>query len=129
MTPKFVKWKPFRDLTGLRFGRLRVLAFSKFTDKDHRSEFLYICDCGKVGKRLGCELVRGVANQSCGCARSLVGKPWSISRRQAFESGKHVKTHCKNGHLRSAANLTTGRACRICANSRRRKSSEPVLSH
>jgi hypothetical protein len=95
MRRSFIRFKPFRDLTGQTFGRLRVLAFKGFTEKAHRSQFLCICECGQIVIRLGNSLLMRQGDQSCGCARheSLVrrnrlgkGKPWSAARRAAHEA-------------------------------------------
>jgi hypothetical protein len=55
---------PRRDLTGQRFGRLLVIAFSSI--KDHMTKWLCICDCGNEKIVFRGSLVSG-ATQSCGC--------------------------------------------------------------
>jgi hypothetical protein len=56
-----------QELTGLRFGKLMVLAFSNITDKQH-SKWLCSCDCGKTKVILGTSLVSG-KSKSCGCVQ------------------------------------------------------------
>ncbi len=73
----FIRFKPFHDLTGQTFGRLRVLAFKGFTEKTHRSQFLCACECGQIVITLGNSLVCGKA-RSCGC----VGKAKIAARNR-----------------------------------------------
>ena len=55
----------FKDLTGQRFGRLKVLSFKEI-DQNHKSVWHCICDCGMECDKLGAHLENGTA-QSCGC--------------------------------------------------------------
>lgn len=58
---------PLKDLTGLRFGRLIVIAHSE--RKPNRTHmWLCVCDCGTVRKVAGRDLRSG-HTQSCGCFR------------------------------------------------------------
>ena len=93
MKRSFIRWRPFRDLTEFRFGKLRVLAFKGFTVKGHRAEFLCACECGQIVVRLGNSLLTRQGDQSCGHARTAKliarnrlgkGKPWSAARRVAM---------------------------------------------
>lgn len=54
----------FRDLTGQRFGKLKVIKFLEMID--HKSTFLCLCDCGREKIVFGKELSSG-HTKSCGC--------------------------------------------------------------
>jgi hypothetical protein len=60
------KWKYFEDLTGLRFGRLRVVSLSGNTTNDQKKIWTCICDCGKESKSTSFRLKSG-KHKSCGC--------------------------------------------------------------
>lgn len=55
------------DLTGQRFGRLKVI--EKVPSKTRNARWLCQCDCGKQTEVLGTTLRRG-ESKSCGCLRS-----------------------------------------------------------
>lgn len=52
------------DLSGLRFGRIKVIKFIPDTGKYHK--FLCLCDCGNAKIIIGQSLLRG-HTVSCGC--------------------------------------------------------------
>lgn len=54
------------ELTGQRFGRLLVTAFSGMSEKWHTTEWLCKCDCGNMKVISGPSLTSG-NSQSCGC--------------------------------------------------------------
>jgi len=60
------EFKKFRDLTGLRFGRLQVMHRDGEDDSGFR--WRCVCDCGSTVTVSSYKLQQGVT-QSCGCYR------------------------------------------------------------
>ena len=58
----------FKDLTGLRFGRVVVLEENDMSD-NRTTIWRCRCDCGVEFNTLGTNLTRGIT-RSCGCLRS-----------------------------------------------------------
>ncbi len=59
--------KPYKDITGERFGRLVIVSFSHISNK--RTYWNCICDCGKTKLTQGCTLRCG-HTKSCGCLKA-----------------------------------------------------------
>jgi bisphosphoglycerate-dependent phosphoglycerate mutase len=60
----------YEDLTGQRFGKLRVLSKAEGHDKQDRILWNCVCDCGKEITAPGRELRNGY-RRSCGCRSKL----------------------------------------------------------
>jgi hypothetical protein len=74
----------FKNLSGLRFGRLLVLGYVGLTNK--RSTWLCLCDCGTERKVAGSSL--GNNTKSCGClARE------ELAERNRRKNGPPLKSH------------------------------------
>lgn len=58
-----------KDLTGMRFGRLVVVAYAE--TKRKKAHWLCRCDCGNE-KVICSDSLRGSMSRSCGCLRSEV---------------------------------------------------------
>ncbi len=74
------------ELTGVRFGRLTVKAFSHL-NKWRASYWHCVCDCGNKVTVLTMSLSSG-ASKSCGCLAKEIRK----------ESGRKVGLLAKHGH-------------------------------
>jgi hypothetical protein len=61
------KPKPFRDLSGRRFGRLTII--NRADDPRRAIRWNALCDCGKKPVVIGAHLLNG-NSQSCGCLRA-----------------------------------------------------------
>lgn len=57
----------YKDMTGLRFGRLSVISYLKSGGTSQHARWLCVCDCGKQIEAAGAYLRRGHI-KSCGCA-------------------------------------------------------------
>lgn len=95
------------EMTGLRFGMLRVLGRDlEKTYANRKSVWRCICDCGQRRSILG-DSLRTKKTRSCGCLFRRGG--WRIE----------LKSHCRNGHEYTADNTILWpskgtRACRAC---------------
>jgi hypothetical protein len=99
-----VMGKPFRDLTGHVYGRLRVLARAQNINTS--AAWKCVCECGKVATVAGHNLIGGKI-RSCGCLRAeatfrrcwrhghCVGDRPSVEMR-AFEAARERCTNPKN---------------------------------
>lgn len=70
--PDYSGWK---DLTGLRFGKLVVLGRSGSHTKDRNPLWLCRCDCGNETETTKRRLINGNVS-SCGCSRKPQRKDW-----------------------------------------------------
>lgn len=57
-----------KDITGQKFGRLTVVAYSHYRHRARRAMWTCRCDCGTTITTAGTTLRYGHA-QSCGCLR------------------------------------------------------------
>lgn len=76
-----------RDLTGQRFGRLKVFRFVGF-DKHHKSTWMCGCDCGKEVVVQG-RCMLGGSVLSCGCLKRDVNSQKAVARNKAMSGDKH----------------------------------------
>ena len=88
------------ELSGMRFGRLTVLALSH--KKNQRYYWACSCDCGNFCAIAGNKLRNG-HTQSCGCYKSY---------RNSVTHFKHG--HCKSQKLRSSEHKTWGSMIQRC---------------
>ena len=93
------------DLTGQRFGRLRVI---KETEKRNRNGgnviWLCECDCGAVVEVSSENLRRG-ATKSCGCYnRDIITKENPKYKRKLYSIYHSIKNRCRNQHDKAYKN-------------------------
>lgn len=94
-----------RDLTGERFGRWKVVAFSHYEQRANssRARWRVRCDCGQERTVVGGQLTGG-HSLSCGCARSeTLSKKWTThghtrvgDRAPEYGVWSAVKRRCDN---------------------------------
>ena len=82
--------KPYKNLTGQKFGRLTVVAFSH-KNKSGNSMWKCVCDCGTEKTVCGSSLINGTTS-SCGCYRKE--KIASLKRTHGLEDTRLYKTWC-----------------------------------
>lgn len=86
----------FKDLTGLRFGRLVVLGLDKVIKKNRY--WLCKCDCGNV-KSIQAAGLKSGATISCGCYRdevSRIKKKHGLSEDKSYYVWAGMRDRCKN---------------------------------
>src|SRR5215467_5489082 len=74
------------DITGQRFGRLTIIAFSHTADRRHY--WLCLCDCGKEHLTRGDALTEG-RTKSCGCLSSESTRKRMLTHGEA-KRGNHT---------------------------------------
>ncbi len=76
----------FEDLTGLVFGRLKVISFSH---SNERNESLWLCRC-ECGKRISvvAHCLKCGHTRSCGCLKRDLSKSRTGNKNPAFRHGK-----------------------------------------
>ena len=79
----------YRDLTGLKFGRLHVLAFERREQGNlRRAMWLCECSCGTIKIVDGGNLVGG-RSRSCGCLRrEMMSDSNAVASGRKFSNGK-----------------------------------------
>jgi 5-methylcytosine-specific restriction endonuclease McrA len=78
-----LKQKSFKDLTGMRFGRLLVVNLDKERTTGKYSFWNVICDCGKTKSvRRDC-LIRGIV-VSCGCLKNEKLSQYALEKSKVF---------------------------------------------
>lgn len=106
------------DLTGLEFGRLKVLGVAGRTGDKHL-KWTCQCSCGKRKHIASNSLTRKNPVQSCGCmnrtaaqGRRLVNGPWNEGKSYSIEGGNRCyKT--RHAWAKAAIRLY-GNACEVC---------------
>lgn len=108
------------DLTGKRFGLLRVV---KFVNRSNGAIWRCVCDCGAIKDISSSNLPR---TSSCGCTSTVRTSErmaaYNTTHPVPWNKGKHgptSATHCKRGHEFSSVNTylkqhTDGRCIRHC---------------
>ncbi len=120
-------WR-FKDLTGQKFGKLTVLAFSHTSEHSKKTMWKCRCDDGNEITVIGNNLVRGIVT-SCGCERSRINKEKKTkhghggavnshgeqTRRPTAEyiAWQHAKDRCHNPDNADYANYG-GRGISMC---------------
>ena len=66
-----------KELIGQRFGKIKVLSFSRI--KNHNAMWTCYCDCGRIKEIKGSNLIRGTT-KSCGCLKVLSNKKNKIKK-------------------------------------------------
>ena len=102
---KFTRNANFKDLTGLRFGKLIVISF-KCINNNHKSVWHCKCDCGNECDILGAHLING-STKSCGClhrikmqnllSNDLIGKQFGKLTviKKTYNKNQHLMWQCK----------------------------------
>jgi len=114
--------KRFKDLTGLRFGRLAVISYSG-RGKSRGHLWLCRCNCGMEKDINSKELVRG-QSVSCGCLRAELagmrrwkakpGQPGALEMmRRGYSSWAKLRDRCSNPNNKSFY-LYGGRGISVC---------------
>jgi hypothetical protein len=114
----------FQDLTGKRFGRLRVLHRAPEPDRHGNIRWECVCDCGMSRTVHGCSLRAG-QTKSCGCllrsvARMLLTERTrhgvarrGNSRPPEYTAWQSMKERCSNPNRADFRNYG-GRGIRVC---------------
>lgn len=109
-----------KDLTGQRFGALRVIRRVGI-NKSKKPVWEAICDCGTIITRSGAELRNSGPNASCGCRKGMLRRRdlsgMRFERLTVIRSAGHPKwqclCECGNTHVVSTNDLVSGdtRSC------------------
>jgi hypothetical protein len=109
----------FKDISGMRFGRLLVkhVSHRNLSLKDAVYFWLVVCDCGKETRVSGRDLRSGHTT-SCGCKKQeiLSERLATIRRvtdRLTYSSYNAMKSRCYNANTVSYANCM-GRGITVC---------------
>ena len=105
------------DLTGKKFGRLKVLRFAFVKDCAY---WECICDCGNVVNVRGCCLTTG-HTQSCGCLQKEKAAKNNINnnvthgmtKTRIYKRWTGIKNRCQNPHSKDYKNYG-GRGISVC---------------
>lgn len=91
--------RPRMDLTGKKFGRLKVIEFAGLTPVSRNVMWGCMCDCGTPTVVVGCKLVSG-DTQSCGCLRaervSEAKLIHGLSHSKAYHAWEAMMARCYN---------------------------------
>lgn len=86
----------FRDLTGLRFGRLTVI--KQYSNNHGQIKWLCRCDCGGTTTVLGGHLITG-HTKSCGCLEretKATQQGLRVKYPKLYRVWSHMKSRCEN---------------------------------
>lgn len=82
------------DLTGEKFGRLRVLCRDLSVTKEKRvSMWLCVCDCGELRSIRRHSLTSGIT-KSCGCFQKDIATTHGMSRGPIYQAWLSMKRRC-----------------------------------
>lgn len=84
------------DISGKRFGRLKVLSFSH-TNKYRQAVWLCRCDCGNVAEKLANHLKSGLVN-SCGCLKNELIASVGVKNRRHGHSVNYKASKTFNSY-------------------------------
>lgn len=107
-----------KDITGNKYGRLVVVAFSHLSDDKKRAYWKCKCDCGEFIVARGDGLKNGHTN-SCGCLnKEIVSKTkgattHGLSKERLYRIWSNMKTRCTNPNAENYY-LYGGRGISIC---------------
>ena len=83
----------WRDLTGMVFGRLKVIGF----DSVRNGSYYWLCEC-ECGNRKSVQyskLMRG-HTRSCGCLASEIRRKHGMSHTRLYNTWTNMKSRCTN---------------------------------
>ena len=81
----------FKDITGIKYGRLTVIGFSKRID--NKNYWLCKCDCGKEHIAEQNNLING-GIKSCGCLREEQLKKHGMSDTRIYKIWQNMVSRC-----------------------------------
>lgn len=94
LNKEIVSEKHLKDLTGQRFGRLKVLKRTR--SERNNAVWLCECDCGNVKEIISANLIHGKTN-SCGCLQREMASKLNTKRGNRYEiCGDYVKVFLEN---------------------------------
>ena len=99
------------ELTGKRFGRLKVLGRSH-QNKKHKWYWLCICDCGREVAVVGVDLKSG-HTQSCGCLQRERTTKHGLRKTSLYSTWSDMNSRCYNPKVPEFHNYG-GRGIRVC---------------
>jgi hypothetical protein len=100
----------FKNLTGCRFGKLVVVAYSK---PRHRTSLWECrCDCGENTIAQGCNLVTGNST-NCGCVRQDRLTTHGCSKSAEYNIWRGIRSRCYNQN-EPAYRYYGGRGITVC---------------
>jgi len=87
--------KGFKNISGMRFGRLTILSY--YGHKGHHAYFKCICDCGNETIKLGSAIRQGII-VSCGCYNrensSITKTIHGLTHSREYYSWRSAKKRC-----------------------------------
>ena len=92
------------DLSGQRFGRLRVISRHFENTKLNRARWNCICDCGEAVIVDGNSLSAG-RTKSCGCLKIEMQTTHGYSHLTEFQIWRQMKERCYNTKAPNFSNL------------------------
>lgn len=112
-----MKKKPYKDLTGQRFGRLVVLSVvDSEAGANIPTKWLCQCDCGNLTQVQGCNL-KGEVTKSCGCLKRELSRQKKLlhgeTRTRLYAIWSHMRHRC-NFEWDKAYPYYGGRGIKVC---------------
>lgn len=90
--------RPYKDYTGLKFGRLTAIE-SRRIGKEENPKWLWLCDCGNT-KEIAVRNVAKGGTSSCGCIfkEMLIARNTTHGLRssKSYKSWQDMKARCTN---------------------------------
>lgn len=107
----------FINLTGQRFGRLKVISLNSKGAKNKPAIWNCQCDCGNLTSVRSCHL-RGGATRSCGCMHAIANKIGmntihSDSKKRIYSIWRCMRQRCQNPNNSDYENYG-GRGIKVC---------------
>ena len=106
----------FKDLTGMKFGRLTVIKEDGKAKDGHR-KWLCKCECGNLVSVRGNDLTGANGTRSCGCLRSIVPKEKQTTHGKTnsriYKIWGNMKARCYNSNNAAYRNYG-GRGIKVC---------------
>lgn len=106
------------DLSGMEFGRLKVLNF--VPDNTRRTRFLCLCECGNIKTYIADALISG-GSVSCGCYRkevimesAVVHGHSGMNRSKTYNSWAGMMDRCEWGGHKKAFSRYGAKGIRVC---------------
>lgn len=100
------------NLTGLRFGRLKVLSRVPVNNKYGIAQWVCHCDCGKSIVAISNSLRTG-NTQSCGCLRRMTNITHGMFGSAEWSAWHSMRQRCKNPNTRQYQNYGA-RGIKVC---------------
>ena len=103
------------DLSGLRFGRWKVLCQSRDVGNRNQIKWICKCDCGIV-KSVQADSLRNGSSKSCGCLAiesKREKKTHGMSKSRIYRIYRHMINRCGNANVESFP-IYGGRGIAVC---------------